>query len=76
MLVQTRPFAGSFGLAIFVTACLGWLFRGAGEPVPWWLYLVVFALMAAMIYFLARLMRPSGQRVGRVRAFDSIDEVE
>jgi hypothetical protein len=76
MLTQRRPFLGAFVLAIFVTGCLGWLFHGAGKPVPWWLYLFVFALMASLIYSLACLLQPNGQRGGRARAFDGIDEVE
>jgi hypothetical protein len=63
-------------LALFVTACLGWLFRGAGMPFAWWIYVIVFVLAAGLIYALGRLMRANGQRAGRFRAFDSIDELE
>jgi hypothetical protein len=76
MLAQRRPFLGAFALAIFVTACLGWLFRGAGKPVAWWLYVIVFALVAWLIYTLAGLLRPNEPRSGHVRAFDNIDELE
>jgi len=76
MVVQRRPFLGAFALAIFVTACLGWLFRGAGKPLAWWLYPVVFGVMACLIYALARLLRPNGARNGHAHAFDGFDELE
>ncbi len=74
MLILRRAFLGAFGLAVFVTACLGWIFHGAGKPVPWWLYLFVFALTASLILSLARLLQPNGRRNGRVRSLDTYDE--
>ena len=69
MLIDRRPLLGASLLAAFITACLGWLFHGAGAPVPLWGYPVVFAVFAFWIYGVGCLLMESGPRF-RARSVD------
>lgn len=62
-------------LAIFITACTGWLFQSAGKPVAWWGYLSLLVFSTSLVYALARLLR-KGIRESDVRTIDTYKELE
>lgn len=76
MPVQRRTLFGAAVLAIFMTACLGWLFQSAGKPVAWWGYLGLLALCAALVFAVARLLRKDRSRDSDVRSVDTYKELE
>ena len=75
MPVQRRMLLGAAVLAVFITACLGWLFQSVGKPVAWWGYLCLLVLSASLVYALARLLR-KGVRENGVQAIDTYKELE
>jgi hypothetical protein len=75
MPAKRRPFLGVFALAIFITACFGWLIRGAGVSFNVWGYLILLALCASLVYGLARLLR-NGRGNGGIRSTDCFEELE
>lgn len=69
MPLQGKPLIGALVIAAFITGCLGWLFHGIGKPMPLWGYPVVFAVFAAWLCVIGRLLVGNG-RTRRVRSFD------
>lgn len=76
MPVKRRSILGAFALAIFITACLGWLFQSAGKPFRPWEYLLLLALCALLIHALVSLLRNNGRGRAGVRSTDSYEELE
>jgi len=79
MPAERRPFLGAFALAIFITACFGWLFRSAGLSFNVWGYLFLLTLCAWLVYGLASLLRNSrsnGNNGRSVRSIDCFEELE
>jgi hypothetical protein len=67
---------GALVIGAFISICLGWLFTGSGQPVPFWGYPMVFAVFVVWLYMVGRLMIGAGRKNGRVRSFDISSEVQ
>jgi hypothetical protein len=76
MPAERRPFLGAFALAIFITACFGWLIRGAGVSFNVWGYLILLMLCAWLMHGLAGLLRNGRSKGGRVRSVDVYSELD
>lgn len=57
-----KQITGAILIAVFITACLGWLFHGMGVSVPWWSYPLTFCLFALGLYAIARLLLRGGKK--------------
>lgn len=70
-----KPIIGAILIAVFITACLGWLAHSMGVSVPWWSYPPVFALFALGLYGIAGLLLRGGNKREANSAFGiSIEE--
>jgi hypothetical protein len=76
MPAERRPFLGAFALAIFITACFGWLIRGAGISFNVWGYLILLTLCAWLVYGLAGLLGNGRGNGGSVRSVDIYNELD
>lgn len=70
MPAERKPLFGAILLSTFITACLGWLFHGIGDPVPWWGYPLIFVIFAGWIYTVGRLLMRDDSSGGRARSID------
>ena len=67
---QQKPVLGALLLALFITACLGWLFHGSGTAMPLWGYPLVFLVFVGWLYGVGRLLINSDENGNPVRSND------
>ena len=65
-----NPIIGALILSTFITACLAWLFYGAGAPLPIWGYPLVFGVFLAWSYVVGRMLIDTTRPTIHVRSFD------
>lgn len=70
MPLRWKTLFGALIIGTFITACVGWLFYGAGKPVPGWGYPLVFVIFVTWLYTVGRLLIGGETDAERARSFD------